>query len=69
MNLGIEEIVMGSDGNLLGIIGNLLEELCAFLWKYELIKCLIIVPLSITKTSVSKGTCPTANTYEAAYSL
>ena len=49
--LGIKGMVMGSDrnllgiiGNLLGIIGNLLGELWAFLWKCELIKCLIIVP-------------------------
>ena len=44
MHVGIEEMVMGSDRKLLGIIGNLLEELLAFLWKYELIKCSIYVP-------------------------
>ena len=44
MRLRIKKIVMGSDKNLLGIIGNLLEELWAFLWKCELIKCSIIVP-------------------------
>ena len=47
MHVGIRVIVMGSDRSLLVIIGNLLEELLAFLWKCELIKCLIISHLFI----------------------
>ena len=49
MHVEIKVIVMESDRNILGIIGNLLEELWAFLWKGKLIKCLIISHLFITR--------------------
>ena len=49
MHVRINGIVMGSDRNLLGTIGNLLEELGAFLWKCELIKCSIIGPFIYNK--------------------
>ena len=48
----------GSDRNLLGIIGSLLEELWAFLWKYELIKCSIIAPFIYNNTKPQEGSDP-----------
>ena len=45
------QVNIESDRNLLGIIGNLLEELWAFLWNNELIKCLIISHLFITRST------------------
>ena len=48
MHVVIKVIVMESDRNLLGIIGNLLEGLWAFLWKGKLLKCLTISHLFIT---------------------